>query len=146
MTFPVTFNEFANVFPYTMREFAETFAALTFPGAYTFPRMSAMPVDGKPTMTPESLEAFPTSVAVTTLEMSIILGPVMFPRTSAVMFPGTSTVRFSKKDPFPMNWFAFTFPDTDTYTPVRMFPMMSVDDIGAISAGCNPGIFAEPST
>ncbi|AGE50724.1 hypothetical protein PBCVCVB1_102L [Paramecium bursaria Chlorella virus CVB-1] len=70
----------------------------------------------------------------------------MFPKTSAEMFPGTSTVRFSKKDPFPMNWFAFTFPDTDTYTPDRMFPMMSVEDTGAISAGWSPGMFAEPST
>ncbi|ABT15338.1 hypothetical protein FR483_n053L [Paramecium bursaria Chlorella virus FR483] len=97
--------------------------------------MSAMPVDGNPTMTPASLEALPTSVVATTLPASVILGPEMFPRTSAEMFPGTSTVRFSKNVPFPMNWFAFTFPDTDTYTPDRMFPMMSVDDIGAISAG-----------
>ena len=78
--------------------------------------------------------------------MSIILGPVIFPRTSADMFPGTSTVRFSKKDPFPMKLSAFTFPDTETYVPDRMFPIMSVDDIGEISAGWSPGIFAEPST
>ncbi|ABT15331.1 hypothetical protein FR483_n046L [Paramecium bursaria Chlorella virus FR483] len=118
-----------------MREFAETFAALTFPGAYTFPRMSAMPVDGNPTMTPASFEALPMSDRVTTLAMSVILGPVIFPRTSADMLPGTSTVRLFKKAPFPRRFFAFTFPDTDTYTPDRMFPMMSVDDIGEISAG-----------
>ncbi|ABT14453.1 hypothetical protein NY2A_b054R [Paramecium bursaria Chlorella virus NY2A] len=135
MTFPVMVFVFVNAFPYVMKLLAPTFAAFTFPGAKTFPLTSAIPVDGNPTTTPSSLEALPMSVVVYMLPVSVIFGPEIFPTMSAVMSPGTSTIRFSKNDPFPMRYLPFTFPDTDTYCPDRIFPTISVVDTGAISAG-----------
>ncbi|ABT14445.1 hypothetical protein NY2A_b046R [Paramecium bursaria Chlorella virus NY2A] len=135
MTFPVMEFVFVNAFPYVMKLLASTFAAFTFPGAKTFPLTSAIPVDGNPTTTPSNIEALPTSVVDDMFPVSVIFGPEIFPTMSAVIFPGTSTIRFSKNVPFPMRYFPFTFPDTDTYCPDRIFPTMSVVDIGAISAG-----------